>query len=186
MNVGDGNGDEIDTSDRAAQVGPNVVIHDYGYVKGEDKAWFELTVKRPSGVELAYRDVFRGLDTRQSSQKIVTGTVNTYSLDEGTYRVEVPATRYDGGARVTLGAGENYATIPINTPGNGQTVLDRLVSLGLALAAIGAFMAGIIVRVGYKFYRKQETGDPETLDGTKIEGGTVGIDHSETSGGDGR
>jgi len=87
--------------------------------------------------------------------------------------LKIPAGSYDGKSRVSLSGLGYYHTVTATAP--SDSFLDDLVPYKYAIGGIVLFLAGIVVHVAYKFYREQDTGEPESMDGTTVTSGTVGL-----------
>ena len=179
VNIGDD--EEIDTSEIYASMGPEVTIHGVRYEPGDSardpgSMYIDVSVSRPGGTQLSYIDV----SGAQQAEGDVGGRIPTVDVPEGTHRLRIPAGYYDGQARVVLSGLGYYQSV--TAPAPSSSFLDDVLTYKYAIATIIAVIAGTLLRVGYKFYREQDSGHPETSDGVPIRSGTIGIegaDHDE-------
>lgn len=99
----------------------------------------------------------------------------TETIPRGTYTIVVPATvAPDGNQQVCITGSRDWPCVSNGIVDQAQ-YLTQLIEVRLALGGLIAFLIGIVARIGWKVYRKQETGHPESMDGTQIESSRVGV-----------
>lgn len=168
------NSDGINTDSVVGQIG-SVTIHDYRYHGDTGEMWIDVTVNNPTGAEIAVSDAFTGLGAGQGNiQTGVQTSQNSYiDLDQGTHRIKVPATVFQGYSRVEISVRQGSAKLTAQPGGSG--FFGTNITLSNSLIAVALFGVGTVVRIGHIVYRANDSGQPETLDGTEIDGGTIGL-----------
>lgn len=178
--VFDFGGDEDTTESLIGQIGSGIDVHEATYNKDDETMTVVLTVKSPSGATLAYKDWHASAGRGDTYAGVYSGTASTFDLDQGTHRLEIPVNTYEGKAAVTVSSGIDYIDIK-KQPGGEQSFLSDLITLGYAIGGAVLIVVGVVMRIGFKYKREQESGLPETADGVPIQAGTIGL----RTGGDG-
>jgi len=153
-----------------ANLGPNLYVTNLEF--NEDSETAEITVV----AQVTTRVTITDATAFDREREVSVAESRSMTVPRGTYTLVVPATvrDKDDNQAVTVAPGNGKIYMLSNQMVNSN-FLTGVVSLKVALGAIGAFLLGILLRVGYKVYRKQETGVPESLDGTAIESSRVGV-----------
>lgn len=172
--VFDFGGDDDVTQSIIGQVGSGIDVHKATYNREDETMRVVLTVKNPSGATLAYRDWHASAGRGDTYAGVYSGTASTFDLDQGTHRLELPVNTYEGKAAVTISSGLDYIDIR-KQPGGGQSFLSDLLPYGYAIGGVALVIVGVVVRIGFKYKREQESGLPETSDGVPVQAGTIGL-----------